>query len=64
MEDQKKKEIDRADRIGFTIEECHELLAGLYESLVDREFSDASQKCIAIIAEIKIIIKSIDKDDF
>lgn len=64
MSPQKKQEIDRADRIGFTIEECHELLASLYESLVDREFPDATKRCIEIITEIKIIIKSIESDDF
>jgi len=64
MKSQKKKELDRADRIGFTIEECHELLANIYEQLVDREFDDASKNCIAIITEIKLIIKLIEKDDF
>lgn len=64
MTPEKKQEIDRADRIGFTIEECHELLASLYESLVDREFTDASKKCVELIVEIKIIIKSIESDDF
>lgn len=64
MENKRKKEIDRADRIGFTIEECHNLLASLYEKLVDREFSDAKKDCITIITEIKIIIKSTEEDDF
>jgi hypothetical protein len=59
-----KKENDRASRIAFTIEECHTLLASLYENLVDKEFVDAKKDCITIITEIKIIFKSIDQDDF
>jgi len=59
-----KKDHDRASRIAFTIEECHTLLASLYENLVDREFVDAKQDCVTIITEIKIIFKSIDQDDF
>lgn len=58
------KEHDRASRIAFTIEECHTLLASLYENLVDREFADAKKDCVIIITEIKIILKSIDEDDF
>lgn len=64
MDPQKRKESDRAERILFNIEECQELLANLYEGLVDREYEGATKDAQQIIIEIKTIIKSIEEDDF
>lgn len=64
MDPQKRKELDRAERILFNIEECQDLLANLYEGLVDREYPDATKTAQQIIIEIKNIIKSIEEDDF
>jgi hypothetical protein len=64
MDPQKKRESDRAERILFNIEECQELLANLYEGLVDREYPSATKDAQQIIIEIKAIIKSIEEDDF
>jgi hypothetical protein len=64
MDPQKRKELDRAERILFNIEECQDLLANLYEGLVDREYPDATKNAQQIIIEIKNIIKSIEEDDF
>lgn len=64
MDPQKRKESDRAERILFNIEECQELLANLYEGLVDREYESATKDAQQIIIEIKTIIKSIEEDDF
>jgi hypothetical protein len=64
MDPQKKRESDRAERILFNIEECQELLANLYEGLVDREYEGATKDAQQIIIEIKGIIKSIEEDDF
>lgn len=54
----------RAERIIFTIGECHEKLDGIYEGLVDRDYIAARQEAIALITEIKSILRSIDDDDF
>lgn len=64
MDPQRKKESDRAERILFTIEECQEMLANIYESLVDKEYPEATQDAQKLIIEIKNIIKSISEDDF
>jgi len=64
MDPHKRKESDRAERILFNIEECQELLANLYEGLVDREYEGATKDAQQIIIEIKTIIKSIEEDDF
>lgn len=64
MDPQKRKESDRAERILFNIEECQELLANLYEGLVDREYPLATKDAQQIIIEMKTIIKSIEEDDF
>ena len=64
MDPQKRTELDRAERILFNIEECQDLLANLYEGLVDREYPDATKNAQQIIIEIKNIIKSIEEDDF
>jgi hypothetical protein len=64
MDPQKRKELDRAERILFNIEECQDLLANLYEDIVDREYPDATKSAQQIIIEIKNIIKSIEEDDF
>jgi hypothetical protein len=59
-----KKENDRAFRIAFTIEECHISLADIYEKLVDRDFLPAKDELINLIIELRLVIKSIDGDDF
>lgn len=64
MDPQRKKELDRAERILFSIEECQELLANLYEKLVDREYESATHDAQTLIVETKNIIKSIEEDDF
>jgi hypothetical protein len=64
MDPQRKKESDRAERILFNIEECQELLANLYEGLVDREYDGAITNAQQVIIEMKNLIKSIADDDF
>jgi hypothetical protein len=64
MDPQKRKELDRAERILFNIEECQDLLANLYEDIVDRDYPDATKSAQQLIIEIKNIIKSIEEDDF
>lgn len=64
MDPQRRKELDRAERILFSIEECQELLTNLYENLVDKTYDSATHDAQTLIVEIKNIIKSIEEDDF
>jgi hypothetical protein len=54
----------RAYRISFRINSCHQSLTVIYESLVDREFSVSEKEIRQVISEMKLIIKSIQHDDF
>lgn len=64
MEHPNSTEEDRAARILFTINECHLSLTEVYEGLVDREFTDAEKKLKEIIMELKLMLRSIEDDDF
>lgn len=54
----------RAYRISFRLNACHQSLAVIYESLVDREFGSVENEARQIITEMRLIIKSIKHDDF
>ena len=58
------KENERAFRICFTIDSCHNALTEIYEKLVDREFDTVEKDIRGVISELRIIIKSIEDDDF
>jgi hypothetical protein len=57
-------ENSRAERIAFRINEQHMLLANIYENLVDREFIPAEQDIRNLIIDLRLILKSIEDDDF
>ena len=57
-------ENSRAERIAFRINEQHMLLANIYEDLVDREFIPAEQDIRNLIIDLRLILKSIEDDDF
>ena len=54
----------RAYRICFTLNSCHQALTVIYESLVDREFVTAEKEIRQVISEMKLMIKSMQHDDF
>lgn len=54
----------RAERIVFRINEQHLLLANVYENLVDRDFVQAEKDIRDIIIDLRLILKSIEDDDF
>lgn len=54
----------RAYRISFRINSSHQSLTVIYESLVDRDFDVAEKEIKQIIAEMRLILKSIQQDDF
>jgi len=59
-----EQEQQRAMRIGVYTSDCHNLVSNIYEKLVDREFDSAQKDIKRLIADLKIIIKSIDDDLF
>ena len=54
----------RAERIAFRINEHHLLLANVYENIVDRDFIPAEKDIRNIIIDLRLILKSIEDDDF
>lgn len=58
------EEIHRAYRIGIRTKECHDRLADIYESLVDRDFVTSEKEIKIIIIQLRMILKSIEEDDF
>ena len=54
----------RAERISLRINEQHLLLANIYENLVDREFPYAERDIRNLIVDLRLILKSIEDDDF
>ena len=57
-------ENSRAERISFRINEQHLLLANIYENLVDREFVPVDKDIRNLIIDLRLILKSIEDDDF
>lgn len=64
MEDNINSENSRAQRICFRILEQHSLLANIYESLVDRDFVPAEKDIRNLIIDLRLILKSMEDDDF
>ena len=54
----------RAERIAFRLNEQHLLIANIYENLVDRDFIPAERDIRNIIVDLRLILKSIEDDDF
>jgi len=54
----------RAERIAFRINEQHLMLANIYENLVDRDFVPAERDIRNLIIDLRLILKSMEDDDF
>ena len=54
----------RAERIAFRINDQHLLLANIYETLVDRDFVPAEKDIRNLIIDLRLILKSLEDDDF
>jgi hypothetical protein len=57
-------ENERASRLALRINENHLLLANVYENLVDRDFVRVEKDIKVIILQLKLILKSMEDDDF
>ena len=54
----------RAERIAFRLNEQHLLIANIYENLVDRDFVPAEKDIRNLIVDLRLILKSMEDDDF
>jgi len=57
-------EKERAHRIGIRMEDIHLTVTDIYEKLVDREFDDIPTKVKTIITDLRMLLKSMEDDDF
>lgn len=64
MLDNKKLEIERAMRISMRMEDCHLVISDIYEKLVDREFDTVPQQIKCLISDLRMVLKSMEDDDF
>lgn len=64
MEYNLKRENARAERISFRITQHYLASANIYENLVDRDFKPAEREIKDIITDLRLILKSIEEDDF
>lgn len=64
MEKKTDKENERARRIAVRMNLNHALLASIYENLVDRDLKYAERDLREIIYDLRLILKSIQEDDF
>jgi hypothetical protein len=60
----KNTENARAERIAFRINEQHLLLANIYENIVDRDFVPSERDIRNLIVDLRLILKSLEDDDF
>ncbi len=54
----------RAERIAFRISEQHIRLANIYENTVDRDFVPAEKDIRNLIVDLRLMLKSMEDDDF
>jgi len=64
MERKRFRDNERAARLALRLGGHHVLLSNIYEALVDREFKDAERDLKEIIYDLRLILKSIQEDDF
>jgi hypothetical protein len=64
MNNNSSSENSRAERIAFRTNEQHLLLANIYENIVDRDFVPAERDIRNLIVDLRLILKSLEDDDF
>ena len=64
MSGAKKLEIERANRISMRMDDIHVAVADIYEKLVDREFTTVPDKVKSIVSDLRMMLKSMEDDDF
>ena len=64
MEKKIDRENARAGRIALRLNMNHLLLSNIYETLVDRDWKQAEKDLREVIFDLRMMLKSIEEDDF
>lgn len=64
MEKKLDRENARAGRIALRLSMNHVLLSNIYETLVDRDWKQAEKDLREVIFDLRMMLKSIEEDDF
>ena len=64
MEKKRDRENARANRIASRVGLNHTLLTSIYEDVVDRDFKKAEIELKELIYDLRLMLKSIEEDDF
>ena len=64
MNEKRRQELERADRIAYLIGIQYDSLTILYETLCDKEYEEAQKEIKVLMIELRLIFKSIEYDDF
>jgi hypothetical protein len=62
--DIRRLETERAMRIYMRMEDCHLIITEVYEKIVDRDFDKVPDKIKTLISDLRMILKSMEDDDF
>jgi len=60
MDNNRNNENARAEQIALRINEHHNILANIYENLVDRDFDEAKKDINNLIDDLNLILKLIE----
>jgi hypothetical protein len=64
MDEKRRQEVERADRIAYLIGIQYDSLTVLYETICDKEYEEAQKEIKVLMTELRLIFKSIEYDDF
>jgi len=64
MDEKRRQEVERADRIAYLIGIQYDSLTVLYETICDKEYEEAKKEIKVLMTELRLIFKSIEYDDF
>ena len=64
MDEKRRQEEERADRIAYLIGIQYDSLTVLYETICDKEYEEAQKEIKVLMTELRLIFKSIEYDDF
>jgi len=64
MDEQRKIEEARVNRIAYLIGIQQDSLVVLFEALSDKDYEDAKAEIRVLMTELRLIFKSIEYDDF
>ena len=64
MDEKRRQQEERADRIAYLIGIQYDSLTVLNETICDKEYEEAKREIKVLMTELRLIFKSIEYDDF